>query len=524
MLKKALKRCSSKISTKNNNFSFIPFGKYFIKNNNNKINSFINNNYTCQYFNISLSNNNVTINKQDEISKEIFQYESEILYFFTQREKINYSPELKNKYETIVLKLLNINIPKNITLQQSSYFISLFLIECLQLFELENDREFILEKAFEILKISKILTNNEKSQHLSLFIHIATLMKNLNLMNETFNNYFEFIQECLQKYRKNTNLQLPLQIDDIVIAFSCSPHIGKYSEMILLGDLIVNYFKGDSILSVLNDDANTEQQIDYSAIYKLLKAYTINNQLLPFIDLNNNSILQQYKVTSLTMKIESINFNSGMHDENVQITQEGNVIDSNTFPELLEFDIHRWGNVVLWFQQVVLSGIISDNKVYLYGYSNVEGIDDKTSSEGGRHGDMSVFLKETYELLTDEEDKERVRKLIEEGKEELASEVLDCVIETQFILENTNSKGDPFSNASSNTTNNTTIIDSSIVDKNPTNSENLVIEGKKMNEQDSTSVMRWTGTHKRTVTEKRLHNVTTRLVITYSIEMTLANI
>lgn len=206
--------------------------------------------------------------------KNVFDYENDMHKFFTQKNQILESPSLCQHYENVLLELMD--CPTDIRYHKSTYFVASFIIECIDLLNMEKDRDFLLLKAWDFLNAGTF-TEVEVPQKNAMLVQLATLLHDIDKMEESFDVHFNYIKQQLVQYRQfKKPLQVPL--DDIVIGFSCAPHVGKYAEMSLLGDLIVNVYKAPEVLELLNSQANTDQQIDYSAIYNILKAYPVPNE------------------------------------------------------------------------------------------------------------------------------------------------------------------------------------------------------------------------------------------------------
>ncbi|KAG2378320.1 hypothetical protein C9374_008463 [Naegleria lovaniensis] len=358
--------------------------------------------------------------------KNLFDYETDMHKFFTQKNQILESPKLTQHYENVLLELLD--CPTNVKYHKSTYFVASFIIECIDLLNMEKDREFLLLKAWDLLNAGTF-SEVEIPQKNALQVQLATLLQDIDKMAESFDVHFNYIKQQLVQHRQ---LKKPLQIplDDIVIGFSCAPHVGKYAEMSLLGDLIVNVYKAPELLEVLNTQANTDQQLDYSAIYNILKAYPIPNEPIQREPMKKLTPISGFmKITSMTCWIND-NKEDTLVDDTESITLGSN--------DLLE--LHQWGNVILWFQQIVLSGIIGEDKAYLYGYAHVDGIDSNNFAASS-----NVVLEELIQSITNVEMKQDIEGLIKEGKEANASTVSSCVIETQYQFENASSDHDLFS-------------------------------------------------------------------------------
>ena len=144
--------------------------------------------------------------------------------------------------------------------------------------------------------------------------------------------------------------------------------------------------------------------------------------------------------------------------------------------------LYNRGNVILWFQQIVLSGIISENKVYLYGYADIEGMD----SQNAPASTSNATLNEICEAITDESMKSKIMALIKEGKETNSSTVTSCIIESQFQLENAFSEIDCFATSS-----------------------------------NSSTTIKLVGVHKKTVTETHKTGDEIKITTTYNVELEL---
>lgn len=139
------------------------------------------------------------------------------------------------------------------------------------------------------------------------------------------------------------------------------------------------------------------------------------------------------------------------------------------------------GNVILWFQQIVLSGIIGEDKAYLYGYAHIEGMDAASFGHS-----PNVVLEEVMQSITNEEMKQTIEGLIKEGKEENASTVSSCVIESQYQFENASS------------------ADNEQVD---------------LFSKDDSSIIHWKGVLKKTVTETHKTGDVVKLTTSFDVEL-----
>ena len=398
--------------------------------------------------------------------KDLLSFEKDIHEFNVKKHQVLENESLRQYYEGVVLNLLD--CPTTIKQNKSTYFISAFIMECIQILNLQKDREYLLNKAWDVLDAGKYDTEMDISQKNALKVQIAITMHDLYKMEEAFNIYFDFIRSQLVQYKK-TKRPIQIQLDDLVVGFNCAAHVGRFAEMALLGDLISEVFNAPEVFDFLNDEANKEQQLDYSAIYKLLKAYPIPNEPVTAMD-----TIAKYRPIHSKTSIKSMVYTINSEKEENLPTDPSDVEQQDLL------DLHIWGKAVLWFQQIVMSGVVGDNKVFLYGYADIEGMDDSHGVSGKQHS----VLEELGNAITDEEMKARVLSLVSQGKESESNTVKSCTVEIQFQFENAQPNTNPF-----------TLSD------------------------DGT--LKWKGTNKRTVSETHSTGDEIRITTTYDIEMTL---
>ena len=285
--------------------------------------------------NLMMNNSSIILNKKQFSTcliprvNDLSKFETDIHNFFLKRNQIMENENLKQHYESVVLSLLD--CPTDIKYNKSTYFVAGFIMECIQILNLEKDRQYLLLKAIDILNAGKYTTEMEISQKNALLVQIATTLHDVDMMKKAFDNYFKFIKTQLVEYKK-TKKPIQIALDDLAVGFSCAPHVGAYAEMALLGDLIVDVFNAPHVLEFFNDQANSEQQTDYSAIYKLLKAYPVPNEPIQSFD------ICKFKPTSCVFKMQSMvcSINSDK-EESIPNDFDPIPLDSD---QLLE--IHQW--------------------------------------------------------------------------------------------------------------------------------------------------------------------------------------
>lgn len=264
----------------------------------------------------------------NHLRKDLSLFEIDIHNFFLKKNQILESNSFREHYENVVLGLLE--CPTNIKYNKSTYFVAAFMMECIFMLNLQKDREYLLEKALDLLNAGTY-TELEISQKNALMVQIATSLQDVEKMKNAFDIFFKHVKEQLTQHSKFKK-PLQLQLDDIIVGFSCAPHVGRYAEMSLLGNLIVDVFKAPQVLEFLNDQANTEQQIDYSAIYNLLKAYPIPNEP-PKIQK-----AKKFKSITSTMKISAMVCSMNSEKEESIPNDVGDY--TQNAEDLLE--VHQW--------------------------------------------------------------------------------------------------------------------------------------------------------------------------------------
>jgi hypothetical protein len=342
-----------------------------------------------------------------------------------------------------------------------------FLLQVVQFYQIERERqdakyraengligEINQERKSDISEdpaMRKLLTHSwtliepflkkENESVLSLALQISAKLKtDRDILSTCFASYMNYFYA---KYE-----QQKLNIDTVVLAFCVAPHIGKFNEMMLLGNYIENSPQEEGappLLDLIHETALMNNSFDYSSIFDLLSRDR-NEEILN----KQHQIQYTGPVLYETYRVQNVRIRPIEEDENLSepVDEEENVFRNKYETEdWIQFDhdmpnMIQWGDCILWYQLnggILLSGISSPIEkqdemkelIQLYGYAEYE----QLTAQEQKDIIEQYGVQDDYRIEVEGEDKEQVEKILKEGQEEIDKHDFSFLVESQFEIE-----------------------------------------------------------------------------------------